>query len=125
LAIVSSLSEGVIGMVMMIPTSRETWETLEASFMLQSSARVMQIRAALSWIKKHDFPNVDTFFNKVKSLADVLSSISQPLRPEEFNQFLLARLDGDYDALTDRISTRPAHDPLPMRDVYSQLLNTE
>jgi hypothetical protein len=31
-AIVFSLSEGVIGMVMMIPTSQEAWETLEASF---------------------------------------------------------------------------------------------
>jgi hypothetical protein len=39
--IVSSLSKGVIGMVMMIPTSREAWETLEASFASQSSARVM------------------------------------------------------------------------------------
>jgi histone deacetylase 1/2 len=34
-------------------------------------------------------------------------------------------LDGDYDALADRISARPAHDPLPIHDVYSQLLNTE
>ena len=31
-AIVSLLTEGVIGMVMMIPTSQEAWETLEASF---------------------------------------------------------------------------------------------
>jgi hypothetical protein len=109
-------------MVMMISTSQEAWETLEASFASQSSARVMQICTTLSKIKKHDFPNADTFFNKVKSLADVLRSIGQSLRPEEFNQFLLAGLDGDYDALADRIS---AHDPLPIRDVYSQLLNTE
>jgi hypothetical protein len=81
-AIVSSLSEGVIGMVMMIPTSREAWETLEASFASQSSAWVMQICATLSKIKKHDFPNADAFFNKVKSLADVLRSIGQPLRPK-------------------------------------------
>jgi hypothetical protein len=124
-AIVSSLSEGVIGMVMMIPTSQEAWETLEASFASQSSARVMQIRTALGKTKKHDFPNATAFFNRIKSLADVLSSIGQPLRPEEFNQFLLGGLDGDYDALADRISARPAYDPLPIRDVYAQLLNTE
>ncbi|KAK1573578.1 hypothetical protein QYE76_018538 [Lolium multiflorum] len=96
-AIVSSLSEGVIGM----------------------------IRTALGKTNKHDFPNATAFFNRVKSLADVLSSIGQPLRPEEFNQFLLGGLDGDYDALADRISARPAYDPLPIRDVYAQLLNTE
>ncbi|KAK1682945.1 hypothetical protein QYE76_043793 [Lolium multiflorum] len=124
-AIVSSLSEGVIGMVMMIPTSQEAWETLEASFASQSSARVMQIRTELGKTKKHAFQNAAAFFNRVKSLADVLSSIGQPLRPEEFNQFLLGGLDGDYDALADRISARPAFDPLPIRDVYAQLLNTE
>ena len=55
-ALVSSLTEGVIGMVMMAPTSQEAWETLEASFASQSTARVMQIRTALSKIKKHDYP---------------------------------------------------------------------
>jgi hypothetical protein len=78
----------------------------------------MQTRTTLSKTKKHDFPNASAFFNRVKSLAYVLSSISQPLRPEEFNQFLLARLDGDYDALADRISARLSHDPLPIHDVY-------
>jgi hypothetical protein len=118
-AIVSSLSGGVIGMVMMIPTSQEAWETLEASFASKSSARVMQIRTALGKIKKQDFPNATAFFNRVKSLADVLSSIGQPLRPKEFNQFLLGGLDVDYDALADRISAHPAYDPLPIRDVYA------
>jgi hypothetical protein len=65
------------------------------------------------------------FFNKVKSLADTLSSIGQPLRPEEFNSYLLAGLDQDYDAFADHVSTRPLDDPMPMSDVFAQLLNTE
>jgi hypothetical protein len=52
-AIVSSLTEGVIGMVMLATTSREAWETLEASFASQSTARVMQIRSALGKVKKY------------------------------------------------------------------------
>jgi hypothetical protein len=106
-------------MVMMIPTSQEAWETLEASFVSQSSAQVMQTRTTLCKTKKHDFPNAPAFFNRVKSLADVLSSISQLLRLEEFSQFILAGLDGDYNALVDRISARHAHDPLPIYDVYT------
>ena len=124
-ALVASLTEGVLGMVMLIPTSQQAWETLEASFASQSTARVMHIRSELGKIKKHDYPNATAFFNKVKALSDVLSSIGQPLRPDEFNTFLLAGLDSDYDALADRISARPIYDPLPVRDVYSQLLNTE
>jgi hypothetical protein len=110
---------------MLIPTSREAWEALEGSFASQSTARVMAIRNELSKVKKHDYPNADAFFNKVKSLADVLSSIGQPLRPGEFNAFLLAGLDRDYDSLADRISARTVLDPMPIRDVYAQLLNTE
>jgi hypothetical protein len=123
-AIVSSLTEGVIGLVMLAATSREAWETLEVSFASQSTARVMQLRGALSKVKKLDSTATD-FFNKVKALADTLSSIGQPLRPEEFNSYLLAGLDKDYDALADRVSSRPLDDPMPIRDVFSQLLNAE
>jgi hypothetical protein len=77
-AIVSSLTKSVIGMVMLVSTSREAWETLEASFASQSTARVMQIRGALGKVKKLDSTTTD-YFNKVKSMADILSSIGQPL----------------------------------------------
>jgi hypothetical protein len=65
----------VLGMVMLIPTSQQAWETLEASFASHSTARVMHIRTELGKLKKHDFPNATAYFNKVKSLSDVLSSI--------------------------------------------------
>ena len=42
-AIVSSLTEGTLGLVMNNQSSQEAWENLEASFASQSSARVMQI----------------------------------------------------------------------------------
>jgi hypothetical protein len=51
-AIVSCLSEGVIGMVVLATTSQEVWEILEGSFATQSTARVMQIRGALGTTTK-------------------------------------------------------------------------
>jgi hypothetical protein len=102
-AIVSSLTESVIGMVMHVSTSREAWETLEASF-VSPTARVMQIRGSLGKVKKLDSTTTD-YFNKVKSMADILSSIGQPLHPKEFNSYLLASLDSKYDALADLISS--------------------
>jgi hypothetical protein len=123
-AIVSSLTESVLGMVMLIPTSREAWETLEVSFATQSTTRVMQLHGALSRVKKLDSIATD-FFNKVKAMSDTLSSIGQPLHSDEFNGYLLAGLDSEYDALADRVSVRPVNDPMPIRDVFSQLLNTE
>jgi hypothetical protein len=111
-------------MVMLATTSREAWETLKASFVSQSTACVMQIRSALRKVKKLDSTTTN-FFNKVKSMADVMSSISQPLRPKEFNSYLLASLDKEYDALAEHISSRPLDDPMPIHDVFAQLLNTE
>jgi hypothetical protein len=69
-------------------------------------------------VKKLDSTAID-FFNKVKALSDLLSSISQPLHPEEFNTYLLAGLDKDYDAFADRVSSRMIDDPMPMRNVFS------
>ena len=84
----------------------------------------MQIRGALGKVKKLD-KSATVFFNQVKSMADVMSSIGQPLRPEEFNSYLTAGLDSEYDPLVDRISARPLDDPMPMSDVFAQLLNAE
>jgi hypothetical protein len=84
----------------------------------------MQIHGALGKVKKLDSTTTD-YFNKVKSMADILSSIGQPLHPEEFNSYLLAGLNSEYDALADLISSRPLNDPMPIRDVFAQLQNTE
>jgi hypothetical protein len=42
----------------------------------------MQIRTALSKVKKHEYPNATFYFNRVKSLFDVLTAIGQPLRTD-------------------------------------------
>lgn len=63
------------------------------------------------------------FFNKVKSLADTLSSIGQPLRDEEFTSFILNGLNSDYDSLVENVHGRDT--PIPSRDLYSCLLSTE
>jgi hypothetical protein len=80
-------------------------------------------RGALGQVKKLDSTTTD-YFNKVNSMADILSSIDQPLHLEEFNSNLLAGLDSEYNALADLISSRPLNDPMPICDVFAQLQNT-
>lgn len=123
-AIICSLSEEVIGMVMLATTSREAWETLTSSFSSRSTARAMQICGALQKVKKLD-STITVYFNKVKQLSDTLTSIGQPLRTEEFNAYLMAGLDSDYDGLVEIVSARSVTDPMPVRDVYASMLNTE
>ena len=73
-AILSSLSEGVVGLVLFSTTSHDAWAALETSFSSQSMARSHAIRTQLGEEKKHEI-SVTTFFNKVKGLADTLASI--------------------------------------------------
>nr|BDI54597.1 SH3 domain-containing protein C23A1.17-like [Triticum aestivum] len=90
--------------------------------MVPSLARSSAIRNQLGKVKKNDL-SVTTFFNKVKTLADTLSSIRKPLRDEEFTSFILNGLDEDYDSLVENINGRDT--PMPPRDLYARLLNTE
>ncbi|XP_073358178.1 uncharacterized protein [Aegilops tauschii subsp. strangulata] len=121
-AIQSSLTPSVAGMVVFATTSRDAWATLDSNFSSQSLARSSAIRNQLGEVKKNDL-SVTAFFNKVKSLADTLSSIGKPLRDEEFTSFILNGLDEDYDSLVENINGRDT--PMPPRDLYARLLNTE
>nr|XP_020191183.1 endochitinase A-like [Aegilops tauschii subsp. strangulata] len=121
-AIQSSLTPSVAGMVVFAATSRDAWATLDSSFSSQSLACSSAIRNQLGEVKKNDI-SVTAFFNKVKSLADTLSSIGKPLRDEEFTSFILNGLDEDYDSLVENINGRDT--PMPPRDIYARLLNTE
>ncbi|XP_073368066.1 uncharacterized protein [Aegilops tauschii subsp. strangulata] len=121
-AIQSSFTPSVAGMVVFATTSRDAWATLDSSFSSQPLARSSAIRNQLGEVKKHDL-SVTAYFNKVKSLADTLSSIGKPLRDEEFTSFILNGLDEDYDSLVENINGRDT--PMPPPDLYARLLNTE
>jgi hypothetical protein len=82
----------------------------------------MAIFTKLGEIKKLD-SSMSTYYNKVKEMAYILSSIGQPLRDEEFTSFLLNGLDEDYEALVENINGRDT--PLPPRELYARLLNSE
>lgn len=124
-------------MILFAETAREAWKILEHSFASQSSARAMQVRTQLGAIKKMDL-SISSYFNRVKALSDVLSSIGQPLRHEEFVSYFLNVLDEEYDSLVEsilssilqfsfRICTpafsRPAWSTLPCPPTLSVLMD--
>ncbi|KAA8519343.1 hypothetical protein F0562_013599 [Nyssa sinensis] len=60
---------------------------------------------------------------KMKSFADTLAAIGQPLLDQEFTAYLLGGLDTTYDAIVTSISTRI--DQMPTEEMFSHLLNFE
>ncbi|KAK1696800.1 hypothetical protein QYE76_013497 [Lolium multiflorum] len=123
-AIQSSLMPTVAGMVLFAATSHQAWSTLDASFSSQSMARSMAIRNKLGDLKKLD-KSVTAYYNEAKELADILSSIGQPLRDSEFIGYILKGLGEDYDSLVENVEGRDSTNPISAHDLYARLLNTE
>ena len=120
--LVSSLSEGILSQVINCTTSQEVWSGLERMFSSTSTARTMHLRSQLSSITKGN-SSVTEYFQRVKTLADTLAAIGQPLPAYEIASSLLNGLDSSYDPLVASISTHV--DPLTLEDIYSHLLSFE
>jgi hypothetical protein len=121
-AFVSSMTEGVLGMIMFAGTSREAWETLSGAFASTSIARTSAIRQEMAELKKGT-KTINVYFHQMKALSDSLTSMGQPLRDAEFTSYVLAGLDEEYDALYEVVTNRTT--PIPIRDLFSQLQSTE
>ncbi|KAJ0981423.1 hypothetical protein J5N97_009678 [Dioscorea zingiberensis] len=121
-ALLSSLSEEILGQVLFLSTSAEVWEALGRMFSSGSKARVMQIRMQLANVKKGDLSITD-YFNRVKSLADTLSSIGLPLRDDEVVSYMLAGLGEEYDSLVTSVTTRI--EPFSLTELYAHMLSFE
>jgi hypothetical protein len=108
--------------VLFATTAHDAWAILTTSFNSQNTARSMQIRNKLGQMKKRDL-SAHTFFNQVKSAADTLASIGQPLRDTKFAGFILNGLDQEYDGLVEAVEGRET--PISGQDLRSRLLSTE
>jgi hypothetical protein len=95
---------------------------LEGMFASKSRARIIQIRAQLTSAKKKGTPPANYFW-QMKTLADTLIAIGQPLHPDETIVYILSSLGPDYDTLVTSLTTR--NDELTLDEVYAHLLSFE
>jgi hypothetical protein len=84
-------------------------------------ARAIQTRAQLAAGKKKGTPTAE-YFRQMKTLADSLAAIGQPLREDEIIAYILAGLDNDYDIL---VTTLTVKDDITLDEVYAHLLAYE
>jgi hypothetical protein len=121
-ALQSSLTLSIAGIVIFAATSREVWSTLESSFSSQYSAHAMASRNKLGKIKKREL-TTQAFYKKGKSLANMFSSIGQPLCDSEFIVFILNGLDKEYDSFVENVTRREV--PITPSDLLGRILSTE
>ena len=109
-------------MIVFAKTSHEAWITLERSFSAQTQARSGALRRQLGECQKLN-QSATEYYNHVKSLADTLASIGQPITDAEFTSYLLNGLDEEYDSLVEIVNERET--PMLPHALYSRLLLTE
>ncbi|KAK1683876.1 hypothetical protein QYE76_044724 [Lolium multiflorum] len=120
--ILATVTEDILAHVMSANTAREAWCTLEQMFASRTRARAIQTRAQLAVAKKKGTPAAD-YFRHMKTLADTLAAIGQPLREDEVIAYILAGLGPDYDSLVTTLTVRSEN--LTLDEVYSYLLAYE
>lgn len=112
------LSQKIVG----VHTSREVWQALESMFSLQSNARVINLQVNLASFKKGS-QSIVKYLKKMKSYADTLVTIRQPLTDCELISYILVGLGINYDPLITSITTRL--EPMNLQETYGHLLNYE
>jgi hypothetical protein len=82
----------------------------------------MVIRRQLADVKKVNMM-AHVYYNKIKALADILASIGQPLRDDEFTSYVLGGLDEKYDSLVEVVHDRTI--PMSPHNLFNRLLHNE
>jgi hypothetical protein len=72
-------------------------------------------------MKKHDQPAL-VYFNNIKTLADTLSCIGEPLCDSKFTGYILKGLDGEYDFRVEAVANNGG---MPPCELYNRLLSIE
>ncbi|KAK1613068.1 hypothetical protein QYE76_036741 [Lolium multiflorum] len=91
-------------------------------FASRTRTRAIQTRAQLAVAKKKGTSAAD-YFRHMKTLADSLAAIGQPLCEDEVIAYILAGLGPDYDSLVTTLTVKS--DELTLDKVYAHLLAYE
>ncbi|KAM6559183.1 hypothetical protein CsatA_028422 [Cannabis sativa] len=118
----SSMSESILGSVAHHVTSSSAWRALEQRFASQSKARLLQIKSQLSTVQKGSLSIAD-YFDKVKILADSLSTAGHPLDESDLIMHLLNGLGPEYDPVVVHVTSLV--DNLSFDSIQSLLLTHE
>ncbi|OMO89784.1 Integrase, catalytic core [Corchorus capsularis] len=102
----ATLSESILAQVVGLDTSHKVWSNLHSLFSMQSTARVMQLRSQLQNLQKGS-SSISEYLQKVKSIADSLAAIFQPVSDTDLVLYTLSSLGPEYESFTTPISVCP------------------
>ncbi|KAM6558911.1 hypothetical protein CsatA_028150 [Cannabis sativa] len=116
------MSETVLGSLAHYESSFEAWRALAQRFSNQSKAQLLQIKSQLSTIQKGNL-SISDYYDKVKLLADSLSTAGHPIDESDLIMHLLNGLGPEYDPVVVHVTSLV--DNLSFESIQSLLLTHE
>lgn len=116
----SSLSKEVMTQVIARETVAETWKAIEGMYVVQTCARIMNLRIALANTKKGNLSVAD-YFAKMESLGNEMAVFRRRLDDEELVEYIITGLGEDFTSLVTALTTMV--EPILDAELYSKLLS--
>jgi hypothetical protein len=108
--------------IAMAETTAEAWGKLEEQFTSQMRARTISTCMALANTRKGSL-SVPEYLAKMQSLDNDMTTTGKPLDDEDQVQYILARLDEDYDSIVNSVLAHPH--AITVSELASQMLAFE
>ena len=129
-AILTSVSDAVIPFIAASKTSSQAWNKLTKLYASRSRTRVMQLKEDLTLIQRGT-RTVTDFLYSVKSIADELALIDNPLSADDITLYVLNGLGPEYREMMAPIRTcesslsfEELHDLLVGHEAYLKRMDT-
>ncbi|CAA0812737.1 Unknown protein [Striga hermonthica] len=120
--LLTSLSKEILTQVTDRKTVEDLWNGIVEITSSQTRARTVNTRIALATTRKGASTMVE-YLNKMKMLADDMTSAGKRIDDEELVSYILAGLDYDYNPVVSAVVARA--EPITMSELYTQLTTFE
>lgn len=120
--IFTSVSKGVLPIIVSSSTSKAAWDSLARVFAPSSRSRILHLKERLSNLNRGN-DSITTYMQSVKAIADDLAIIGQPLAEEDLILAVLKGLGGVYRDFGTSIRLHAGN--LSFADLHGLLLTQE
>jgi hypothetical protein len=120
-----NMTREILTQLVGLTTSAAVWTKLTEMFSSQSKARIVHLRTQINKTKRENFASGATYFDRIKSLADEMSTAGKPQDDDDIASYVLAGLDDQYNGFVAAITALIRARSVSLGDLYSQFLAYE
>ncbi|CAL8993827.1 unnamed protein product, partial [Prunus brigantina] len=118
-AILASVSESVISLLVAASTSKAAWDKLNMLYAIRTHFRVMSLKERLT-LARRDSKSVMKFLQSIKALADELALIDSPIFDDDLVIHILNGLGSDFKEIAAAIRARET--PISFEELHDKLV---